>query len=300
MGSSTKSTRDGCEKSQGDTGPSSLGRPEGLRQRGVVEVVSTSERALWRSVMVPSEHGGWGLTLEPVLLGLLVAPSVAGGMIGVATFLIFLVRTPLKLVGVDVRRGRWLPRTRMAALVAAFELMVIVVLALGASARAGSSWWIAALVAAPFAAIELWFDVRSRGRRLLPELCGASAVSAAVIAIVLAAGTTGTLAVALWLVLVARAVGAIPFVRTQIVRLRRGTADPAPALWAQAVAIGLGFLAFLVDPGVWLGVGALMALAAVQVAWLGRDPVPAKVLGTRQMGCGLALVIVTAAGAALV
>ena len=25
----------------------------------------------WRAVAMPSEHGGWGLTLEPVLLGLL-------------------------------------------------------------------------------------------------------------------------------------------------------------------------------------------------------------------------------------
>ena len=35
-------------------------------------------RALWRSVAVPTEHGGWGLTFEPVLLGLIVAPSWAG------------------------------------------------------------------------------------------------------------------------------------------------------------------------------------------------------------------------------
>jgi len=242
-----------------------------VRQPGLVEVATTSERALWRAVVVPADHGGWGLTLEPVLLGLLVAPSIAGVLIGAATFLTFLVRTPLKLVGVDMGRGRWLERTRVAA-----------------------------LVAAPFAAVELWFDVRSRGRRLLPELCGASAVSAAVIAIVLAGGTAGTLAVALWLVLVGRAVGAIPFVRTQIVQLRRGTADAAPALWAQAAAIVLGLVAFVFDPGVWLGVGFLMALAALQAAWLSRDPVPAKVLGMRQMVCGLALVIVTAAGAALV
>ena len=271
-----------------------------MRQRGAVDTSTTSERALWKSVVVPSEHGGWGLTLEPVLLGLLVVPSIAGVLIGVATFLTFLVRTPLKLVGVDVRRGRWLARTRLATLVAAFELMAIVVLALAASNRAGWAWSTAVLVAVPFAAVELWFDVRSRGRRLVPELCGASAVSVAVIAIVLAGGKTGSLAVALWLVLVGRAVGAIPFVRTQIVRLRHGTADPALALWAQAAAIGLGFVAFAVDPGVWLGVGGLMALAALQASWLGRTAVPAKVLGMRQMVCGLALVIVTAAGAALV
>jgi hypothetical protein len=35
-------------------------------------------RPLWRMVAVPSEHGGWGLTFEPVLLGLIVNPSWAG------------------------------------------------------------------------------------------------------------------------------------------------------------------------------------------------------------------------------
>ena len=47
----------------------------------------THERVRWRAVGVPSEHGGWGLTLEPVLLGLLVGFSGAGVAIGTATFL---------------------------------------------------------------------------------------------------------------------------------------------------------------------------------------------------------------------
>ena len=28
-----------------------------------------------RGVVIPSEHGGWGLTLEPVVLGLLLAAA---------------------------------------------------------------------------------------------------------------------------------------------------------------------------------------------------------------------------------
>ena len=48
-----------------------------------------SPRPMLRSVALPTEHGGWGLTLEPVLLGLLVAPSVAGLAIGGAAFLVF-------------------------------------------------------------------------------------------------------------------------------------------------------------------------------------------------------------------
>jgi hypothetical protein len=89
---------------------------------------SPSARAPLRTVALPHEHGGWGLTLEPVLLGLLVAPSVAGGALGAAAVLAFLVRTPLKVVGVDWWRHRHLPRTRLAARVAALELAAMAAL----------------------------------------------------------------------------------------------------------------------------------------------------------------------------
>lgn len=38
-------------------------------------------RSPWRSVALPSEHGGWGLTLEPGLLGL-VALVLAAAAVG--------------------------------------------------------------------------------------------------------------------------------------------------------------------------------------------------------------------------
>ncbi|RLE22124.1 MAG: hypothetical protein DRJ50_08160, partial [Actinobacteria bacterium] len=52
------------------------------------------DRSPWRSVAIPSEHGGWGLTGEPILLGLLLAFSWAGAAVGAAALLAFLVRTP--------------------------------------------------------------------------------------------------------------------------------------------------------------------------------------------------------------
>ena len=72
-------------------------------------------RSLVRSVAVPSEHGGWGLTLEPGLLGLLVAPSAAGALLAIAALIAFVSRTPLKVVLVDRWRGRRLERTVIAA-----------------------------------------------------------------------------------------------------------------------------------------------------------------------------------------
>ncbi|MGI9616377.1 MAG: YwiC-like family protein, partial [Acidimicrobiales bacterium] len=72
----------------------------------------------WRQVAVPTEHGGWSLTAEPVLLGLLVAWSWPGLALGLAAMLAFVARTPLKVVLVDRWRNRWLDRSRVAAAIA--------------------------------------------------------------------------------------------------------------------------------------------------------------------------------------
>ncbi len=253
-------------------------------------------RAGWRAVALPSEHGGWGLTLEPVLLGLVVAWSGAGVALGVAAFTAFLVRTPLKLVAVDLRRGRWLDRSHLALRIAMVELIVLGSTVALAVSLAGWSWMAPVLVAGPLVAIELSFDVRSRGRRLVPELCGAIGISAVAASIVLAAGQGSGLAAGVWLVLAARAVGAIPFIRIHILRLRRGQAPVWQSDLAQVVSVTVATSAVFADRRLLLGLAGVVMLAAAQSVWVRRAPIPAKQVGLRQMGIGLALVAVTAAG----
>ena len=253
-------------------------------------------RPAWRRVAVPSEHGGWGLTLEPVLLGLLIAPSIAGGALGVAAFLAFLVRTPLKLVAVDIRHHRWLDRSGLALRIALVELLALVVLVAVAGSTAGWTWLVPAALAAPLVAIELWFDIRSRGRRLVPELCGSIGIASVAAVIVVAAGDSARLAAAVWLVLAARAVGAIPFVRAQIMRLRRGAATTRVTDRAQGVSLAIAVVAVLVDARLLAGLGGVVVLAALQYTWVRRPPIAAKVLGLRQMMLGLGLVAITAIG----
>ena len=254
------------------------------------------ERSGWRAVAVPSEHGGWGLTLEPVLLGLLVAYSGAGVALGVAAFTAFLVRTPAKLVAVDIRRGRWLDRSRLALRIALVELLVLVTSVSAAIALTGWSWMVPVAVAAPLVVVELSFEVRSRGRRLVPELCGAVGVAAVSAAIVVAAGEPMDLAIGVWLVLAARAVGAVPFVRVQIQRLRRGQGPLWQSDVAQALAIALAVAALVLDRRLLLGLIGVVGLAVAQTVWVRTAPIPAKRLGLRQMALGLALVALTAAG----
>jgi hypothetical protein len=247
--------------------------------------------------VIPSEHGGWGLTAEPVVLGLLLAFSWAGLAIGAVAVLSFLARTPTKLMLVDRRRGRDLERTALARRVAAMELATIALLFVASVWAAGPAWLVPIGLATPLFAIELWFDVRSRGRRLAPELAGAVGIGSAAAAIVMAGGGAGTLAAGAWLVLAARSSGAIPFVRTQIVRLHHGSASPRVSDRFQVLSLVVAATAWAVRPDVLAGSTVVAVIACLHGWWVRRSPVPpAKVLGLRQTALGAALVIVTALG----
>jgi len=256
-------------------------------------------RASWRAVALPSEHGGWGLTLEPALLGLLVAPSIAGVAIAFAALLAFLVRTPTKFVLVDRYRHRTLARTRIAARIAIAEVVALVALVAFALARASADWMLPFAVALPLFAVELSFDARSRSRRLLPELCGAVGITATVAAIVVAGGEPSSLAVALWMVLGARAVASVPFARVQVLRLKSGVAPVRVSDLAQVAGVLVAIGAWLVDPVVALGSGCVVLVTLIQLAWSRGPARPAIVVGLGQLGLGLTVVGATALGVAL-
>lgn len=251
----------------------------------------------WRSVALPREHGGWGLTLEPVLLGLLVAWSVAGTLIAVAAFGAFLIRTPLKVAAVDIRRDQWRPRSTLALKVAGLELLIVLGATAGAIAGAGWSWLIPAAFAAPLVGVSFWYDVRSRSRRLTPELCGAVGMAAVTASIVLAGGGDATLGVALAMILAGRSVGAIVFVRVQIARLRRPGSSVGRSDLAQFVAAAVGAAAVAVDIHALAGAAAIVGFGCIHAVQSRRPLRPIKAVGVQQMVFGLVLVAVTATGA---
>jgi len=257
---------------------------------------AAASRSTWRAVALPSEHGGWGLTLEPALLGLLVAPSLAGAAIGAVAFLAFLARTPVKLVLVDHHRGRRLDRTLVARRFAAAELAALAALVAVAVASAGAEWLIPIAAATPFFAVELWFDARSRSRRLVPELCGAIGISGFVAAIVMADGGSASLAIALWCVLAARAIASVTFARVQVLRLHHGTSSTTTSDLAQLAGVAVAMVAWLVDTGVVVGAICVLAVTTAQFAWSRGPARQAKVVGIWQMVFGLVVVAGTAIG----
>jgi hypothetical protein len=180
-------------------------------------------------------------------------------------------------------------------LIAAAELVALAALVGVAVVLAGAAWMIPLAVAVPLFGVELWFDARSRSRRLLPELCGAIGIAAIVAAIVVADGGSGPLAIALWTVLAARAVASVTFARTQVLRLRAGSSSTIASDVAQAAGVAIAVAAWFVDASVGVGALCVIAIVAVQLAWSRGPARPAKVVGIWQMVFGLVVV----AGAAI-
>ena len=258
------------------------------------------QRSTLRTVALPSEHGGWGLTLEPVLLGLLVAHSVSALCIGLAAVLAFLARTPLKLAVVDARRGRTLERTRMARKVAAAELAVLAVLVVIAFLTATPGFWWPIFGIAPLLLVELSYDIRSRSRRLIPELAGAVGIAGVAAMMALAGGLDTAVALGLWAVLAGRAIAAIPTIRSQVLKLHgRPTNDVLPVV-ADLVALALVAATAVAEPALLAGAVAVAVAIVAQRALIAWAPTErAVVLGIRQTVMGLAVVIATAIGVAL-
>lgn len=262
------------------------------------ETPSTSPgaRSGLRAVGLPTEHGGWGLTAEPILLGLLLAPSLAGVLLGLAGFLTFLARTPLKFALVDASRHRSLERTSMARRLAAFELLLVIALVIGAFLTSSPPFWIPALVAAPLVIVELWFDMRSRSRRLIPELAGSIGIASLAAMIAIAGHASAGIAIGAWIVLSARALTSIPFVRRQVGMLHGRSIAAWPLLMWDLVAVLVAAAASVIDRSLLAGSIAVVVVVVVQRVSVLRPAPRAAIIGIRQMILGFAVVLATWAG----
>lgn len=266
-----------------------------------MNAVTAQPRVNLKNIALPASHGGWGFLLEPILLGLWVAPSVAGLWLAVAALGAFLAQQPLKLALTDWRKKRRYPRSVWAE---RFSVLYLGTAAAGivlAWLTASQPFWLPIGLAAPLALVQLWFDAQNRGREFIPELFGAGALGALASAVAMAAGWPLSLALALWVILLARAFGSIVYVRARL-RLERGQTVNKTPVWA---AHGTGLLAVaalaLLGLAPWLAAAALVLLLGRALTGLSvyRQAVAPKIVGFQEMAYGLLTVALTAVGYAL-
>jgi len=252
----------------------------------------------WKAVALPSEHGGWGFLAEPVILGLVLAPSAAGASLALAALAAFLGRHPLRLLLIDRRKGLRYPRTVLAKRVLAGDALLALLLFATALALAPAPFWLPLAVAAPIGIVALAFDARGRSREALPEVAGSVALGASATVIALAGGADAGAAWSAWALLALRAMCSVLYVRARI-RLDRGLpagSRLALAGHAAAVALAVGLARLGCAPS--LAAVAFVALLG-RAAWglsRWRRPIRPQALGFQELGYGVLTLALLAIG----
>lgn len=234
---------------------------------------SVAANTSFRSLVLPREHGSWSLALEPVALGLLVAPSRGGAWLALAVVAGFFTRRPLKLAvtlpSTDPRRAaawRWtmlFAGLAMAALLASASANVPIKQQTGSGFAA--LWPL--LFAAPFGAAFLWFDLRGEMREAEAEIAGSAAFALVPAAFATLAGWSAAPALALAALMLARSAPTVLTVRTYLRRAKGKAATALPALLSAsgALVLVLTLATRALVPGTSV---VLAALLAARTAWL--------------------------------
>ncbi len=237
-----------------------------------------------RPLALPNEHGGWGFILEPIVLGLLVAPSSAGLLMGIGVLAAFLTRHPLKLAAADWLRRRMYPRTKICLLLSLGYGTTAIALIVAALALGPHIAMLPLVAGALPAAIQFGFDARNKGREMLAEVAGSLASASVAAAIVIAGGGSAWIALALSALTAARAIPTILFVRSA---LRGGSHIRSLAAHGAGILVAAALFTAGLAPG-----AAIVAMCILLVrAALTRPATPAKTIGLRELAYGAAFVL---------
>lgn len=238
---------------------------------------------------MPKEHGSWSLALEPLVLGLLAAPSIAGLWIALAALTGFLLRRPLRLAWRDSDPLR----RRLAGQILFLGTMFAAIafgLGVAAAARSVLPWM---LLPAAAGAVFAYYDLQNSGREAAAEIAGAAAFAALTGMIAAAGGWPTAAAAALLCAMAARAVPTVMLVRAYLRAAKTGRSRVAPALSVSSVALAVAVLIW------WLGQLPAAVVVALGLFWarafallvFPRPALRARTLGLVELALGAAYVI---------
>jgi hypothetical protein len=252
-----------------------------------------------RAVALPAEHGGWALIIEPIALGLLVAPSSGGLLIGAGALASFLARHPLKLAVGDRRKNRILKRTSLADRFALLYLTLAVVFFTFAVTSLPRELLVPFVIAGPLLFIQFLYDATGRSRELMAEVTGALAVGSISTAIALAGGWSWPTAFALWVIVACRHVPTIVYLRVLLGRRRQ---KQRPAVNGSVIVVQLLpliavylLLFFKIAPAISLIVFAILFVRAL-VGLFNRAELTPKKLGISEVAFGAFAILLVGAG----
>ncbi len=200
--------------------------------------------SLWRDCIAPKEHGSWSLAFEPIALSLLVAPSVPGALLALALAGGFFARRPLRMAWSERRAERRLAARRACCICLSSAALAFA----GVVALGGVEWtaWLAPV--AIFGCVFAVYDTQGGGREEVAEVAGSAAFALTPAAFAILGGWGPASAAALALLMLARSVPSVLYVRAFLRAAKTGVRRDLPALLTSAVALGAAV--FLYDRGI--------------------------------------------------
>lgn len=237
------------------------------------------------SIFLPKEHGSWSLALEPLVLGLLVAPSWAGSAVAIAAMAGFFARRPLKAIckpGAGIRQqGCW------PALIILSLLGAVGIWESGTISNFTALWPL--LLALPLGGFFLYYDFQNESRAAAAELIGSSTFTLVPVTIATLAGWSAPEALALSLIALTRNMPTVLTVRTFLRQSKGQYANQYLPLVSASILAGVIFVLCLLKVA---PMGALVAAIALlaRTVWLLSSHRPhwsAKRVGQLEAGIGL-------------
>jgi len=202
-----------------------------LLQDAANHAAADTARARARALIVPREHGAWGLLLVPLFTGITAGSGSAHQMLPqllfvTAAFALFWLRTPVEsLLGSGPIAART-PQERRIAAIASGLLAFAAAASLAVLMWRGRNWellWIGMIAALAFVA-QMVLRKLGRKLRMLSQLVGAAGLTAtAPAAYYLGTGRLDSRALVLWLANWLFACNQIHFVQLRIHAARAGS-----------------------------------------------------------------------------
>lgn len=280
----------------------------------VPEKLTGAQKERWRSLVVPREHGAWGMLLVPLVAGGVIGLEAGGNvasvlLLTVAVLALFWLRTPAESwLGTGVVRAQTPQERRHAAkfIVLLTSIAALSMTALLWQGRVRQLFLLAGLAAVAFAG-QFYLKKLGRSTRMISELVGAIVLTATAPAAYCAAtGRLDMRAWFLWLLNWMFAANQVHFVWLTI----RGARASG---WSEKLSVGWSFMAgqfllagvlILTNHYGWLPALALAAFVPALFrgcAWFAKRPQPIVLrrLGWTEMAHAIAFGVILIAAYSL-
>ena len=260
---------------------------------GVIQVKS---RIPAKSIALPVEHGSWGFLFEPLLAGVLIAPTVGGGFLSIFIIGAFLSRQPLKFVVGDYLQKKNLPRTPVALRWTLYFEAIAAVGFVASLFTATPISFVPLILSAPVVIYLIVQDASRKSREIVPEILGASVLATSVASLSLAAGHNYAFATAMWLIMLSRLIPSVLYVRNRLRLEKKKEYSIAIPVISHVVALVALCVLYYVGLGSLLTIAVAAFLLVRSTTGLSprRKKLTAKQLGVREViyGAVYALTVV--------